>query len=221
MPNVKPPDAPPAVPAVVHLPAGSRLSRVHDSEFAADRFNPTLADTHWDGGRFDATDLDRYAYLYAGSDDECAICESLLRDLPLDLTGARFLPRAATAGRLLSRLILSADVPLVSLCNGKELARIGQGDNWLTSSPAAEYGQTRRWGHAIRRWAPDAAGLVWPSRRDPSKRAYVFFADRFTASLAEETGGSPPASGSLRLDSAEGERYLLEILARYHVTMPP
>lgn len=221
MPNVKPPDRPPEVPAVVDLPAGSRLSRVHDGKFEASQFNPTLADPHWGGGRFDATEADGYGYLYVGSDDECAVCEALLRDLPLDATGARFLPRAATAGRVLSRLVLSADVPLVSLYDGKELARLGQGDNWLTSSPSSEYSYTRRWGHAIRKWAPDAAGFVWPSRRDPSKRAYVLFEDRFTASLAEDTGGSPSAVGGLPLDSSEGEKYLLEILARYHVTLPP
>jgi hypothetical protein len=206
---------------VVVLRAGTRFSRVHSSRFAAAEFNRTLADPHWGGGRFDATHVDRYGYLYAGGDDECAVCEALLRDLPLDPGGGRILPRAAVAGRVLSRLILNADVVAVSLCDGEELARIGQGDNWLVSCPSAEYGATRRWGHAIRRWAPAAAGLVWPSRRDPAKRAYVFFADRCSAPFDEDTGGFPPAPGGLALDSGLGERYLLDVLARYWVTLAP
>lgn len=221
MANLQPPDVPTADPAVVVLPGGTRLSRVHSSSFTAAQFNPTLADPHWGGGRFDATATDQYGYLYAGSDDECAVCETLLRDLPLDSSAGRMLPRAAVAGRVLSRLVLTADVPLVSLSNGKELARLGQGDNWLVSCPSAEYGFTRRWGHAIRRWAPAAQGLVWPSRRDPSKRAYIFFEDRFSAGFEEAPGGLPPASGGLALDSGVGARYLLSILAEYWVTLAP
>jgi hypothetical protein len=203
----------------VTLAAGARLARVHSKDFAVAQFNPTLADPHWGGGRFDATPADRYDYLYAGSDDECAVCEALLRELPID-NGCRFLPRAQVVGRVLGRLRLSAAVPLVSLCDGKELGRLGQ-DDWLVTSPAAEYGFTRRWAHAIRRWAPQAAGLVWRSHRDPAKRSYVFFADRFDARLEEDEEGLPPTAGGLALDEGVGERYLREILVRYSVTLAP
>jgi RES domain len=219
--NFQPPNAPPAAPTVVILAAGTRLSRVHSSRFAASQFNPTLADAHWGGGRFDATQADPYGYLYAASDDESAVCETLLRDLPLAPGGGRLLPRAAVAGRVLSRLVLSAEVALVSLCSGQDLARLGQSDNWLVSCPSSEYGYARRWGQAIRAWAPAAVGLVWPSRRDPSKRACVFFGDRFSAALDEDGGGVPPTPGGLPLDSGVGMRYLLEILARYWVTLAP
>jgi len=189
------------------------LSRVHSRRFAAHQFNPTLADPHWYGGRFDATEVDRYGYLYAGADDECAICEALLRDVPLEAGGARYLTQAAVADSVLSRLVLSADVSLISLCDGSDLARLGQGDNWLVSCPSSEYGYTRRWGHALRRWMPKAEGLVWPSRRDPSKRTYVFFDDRFSASLVVEE--------ELALDSGAGRERLLDILQKYWVTFVP
>jgi hypothetical protein len=221
VPNIQPPVAPPAGPAEVVLAKGTRLSRVHSSELAPSRFNPTLADSHWGGGRFDASESDRYGYLYAGSDDECAVCEALLRELPLDPGGGRLLPRRAIEGRVLSRLVVTADVTLVGLCDGKQLGRIGQGDNWLVSCPASEYGFTRRWGHAIRRWAPGAEGLVWPSRRDPSKLAYVLFEDRFSAELEEDTAAPLAVAGGLPLDTGVGERYLLSILARYWVTLAP
>lgn len=221
MPNVRPPAAPPGEPSIVVLPRGTRLSRVHSDGYAATAFNPTLADPHWGGGRFDATEADRYGYLYAGDDDECAVCETLLRDLPLESGKGRILPRRAVAGRVLSRLRLTADVSLVGLCDGKQLARLGQGDTWLVSCPSSEYGASRRWGHAIRRWAPAAAGLVWRSRRDASKRAYVFFEDRFSARFEEDGRGIPSTLGGLPLDSGVGERYLLEILSEYWVTLAP
>lgn len=203
------------------LREGTRLSRVHSRQFGAGQFNPTLADPHWGGGRFDATAEDPYGYLYAGSDDECAVCEALLRDLPLDPHAGRLLPRAAITGRVLSRLVLSTDVQLVGLCDGKDLARLGQGDTWLTSCPSSEYGYTRRWARAIRQWAPQARGLVWPSRRDPSKRAYVFFEDRFSAGLEEDLQGLPSTVGGLPLDTGIGELYLLHILDKYWVTLAP
>lgn len=221
MPSFRPPASPPADPAAIVLREGTRLSRVHSRDFGGSQFNPTLADSHWGGGRFDATPEDCYGYLYAGSDDECAVCEALLRDLPLAAEGGRLLPRSAVAGLVLSRLVLTADVPVVSLRTGEDLARLGQGDNWLTSSPSSDYGQTRRWGHAIRQWAPEAEGLVWPSRRDPSKQAYVLFEDRFSAGFDEDLGSLLAVEGGLPLDSGVGERYLLSILERYWVTLAP
>lgn len=218
MPNIPPPEKPPAAPALVSVPAGTRLSRVHSSRFGACQFNPTLADSHWGGGRFDATEADPYGFLYAGADDECAVCEALLRDLPLE-AGSRLLPRVALAGRSLSRLLLSSNVTVVSLSSGKDLARIGQGDNWLVSCPAAEYGFTRRWARAIRSWSPAAEGFVWPSRRDASKVAYVFFEDRLSAKLVDDRNDPLFEAGGLALDSVVGEKYLLTLLAEYRVTL--
>jgi hypothetical protein len=218
VPNVPPPEKPPAAPALSRVPAGTRISRVHSTELGASQFNPTLADSHWGGGRFDATEADPYAYLYAGADDECAVCEALLRDLPLG-SGFRLLPRAALSGRSLSRLVLSSDVTVVSLMSGKDFSRIGQGDNWLVSCPSADYGFTRRWAHAIRSWSPPAEGFVWPSRRDPSKAAYVFFEDRFSAELVDDRSDPLFKAGGLALDSLPGEKYLVSLLAKYWVTL--
>lgn len=223
MPNVSVPATPPATPARVVLPAGTRLSRIHGIEFAVTAFNPNPADRHWGGGRFDGTDDDPYPFLYAGSDDEIAVCEALLRDLPLEPESGRFLPLAAVAGKALGRLVVKEDIALVGLRTGKELARLGQGDNWLSSAPAAEYGFTRRWGHAIRAWAPWAQGLVWPSRREPAKLAYVFFGDRFAPGQAclEGLAHEVLPSGQSRLDVDPGRAYLQTILVEYRVALAP
>jgi len=222
VPNFQPPETPPDAPAEKVLAKGTILSRVHSSNFAGAQFNPTPADSHWGGARFDSTtESEAYDYLYAGSDDECAVCETLLRDLPLAPSGGRLLPRSAIKGRVLSRLVLTADISLISLCDGKDLARCGQGDNWLISCPSSEYGFTRRWAHALRKWAPKAEGIVWSSRRDVSKQAYIIFGDRFHASFEDAPGGLPPAAGGIPLDSGVGGRYLLGILGEYRVTLAP
>jgi hypothetical protein len=50
-----------------------------------------------------------------------------------------------------------------------ELDLVAQ-DTWLTHAPSMAYGFTRRWGHAIRAWAPWAAGFVWYSQRERRER---------------------------------------------------
>jgi hypothetical protein len=205
------------------LPAGTRLSRVHQASWPPTNFNATLADMHWGGGRFDATEEDEYAYLYAGDDDGCAVSESLLRDLPVESSGGRFLPRGAVEGRVLSWLVTSREIVLVRLIDGEDLAAVGQ-DTWLVQCPSGEYGFTRRWAHAIRRWAPWGEGSVWRSRREPSSMAYVLFRDRLEASgpaVTELTIGNPLSAGRNKLDAGEGELYLKSILSRYNVTLAP
>lgn len=226
MANEPVPSAPPDDPNIWTLPAGTRLARVHGARFDPDEFNPTLADPHWSGGRFDATADDPYAYLYAGSDAECAIVETLLRDLPRQPgpRRGRFLPRKKIEGRLLSWLRTTGELALVRLATGEDFARLGQDDNWLVASPASEYGFTRRWGHALRRWAPSAAGFVWPSRHDPSKSAYVFFADRVPSgrsAFAHVTEGVALPPEVAALDRGPGLHLLQQVLARYRVTLGP
>ena len=214
MPSYPPSDSPPGEPVRLKLTAGRVLHRVHSEDYDGNTFNPTLADPHWGGGRFDSTEADPYGFLYASSDDEGAVCEALLRDVPLEDHGSRLLLRKAYEDRVLSEVVLQEEAELVSLLNGKALGRLGQGgDTWLVTCSSAEYGMTRRWAHSIRAWAPWAEGLAWRSRRDPDKLAYVFFDDRLKSSFE--------LVSSLRLASHEGERRLREILAGYSVGLSP
>lgn len=221
MPNVAPPDAYDGEPASWILPAGTSLSRVHNVTWGPCDFNPTLADRHWGGGRFDATVEDQYGYLYAGSDDFVAVSEALLRDLPVDDHGARFLPRKLLVGRRLGWLRSRVDLDLVSLRSGRDLGAVGQ-DTWLTQAPSSEYCFTRRWGHAIRSWAPWAAGFVWYSRREPDGLAYVFFEDRCPPDPFEgQVAGTPLPVADSNLDAGVGHIYVRELLERYRVTLAP
>ena len=171
------------------------------------------------GGRFDATPDDEHAFLYVAQDDATAVSEVLLRDLPIDEHGARLLPRARLARLSIGWLRTTAGLELVSLRSGRDLAAVGQ-DTWLTASPAAEYGMTRRWCSAIRGWAPWAVGLTWRSHREPEGFGYVFFDDRCPADCFEEvTEGLPVPPGDRSLGEGAARLHVEGILASYRVAL--
>ncbi len=219
VPNLQPPCSYDGTPRRSVLGAGTVLTRVHQDRFAATAWNPKPADTHWGGGRFDATTDDPYGFLYAGSDDTCAVAEALLRDLPVTDSGSRLLLRKALADRRISWIAPTVDLQLVVLRDGKELAAVGQ-DSWLTKSEPRDYAFTRRWGHRIRAWAPWSQGFIWRSRLEEASLAYVFFADRCPAGAFGEIlqpGLEPPNHN--RLDYEPGKSYILKLLAEYNVTV--
>ncbi|MGW1175060.1 RES family NAD+ phosphorylase [Kitasatospora sp. NPDC002543] len=217
MVNVRPPEKLPGNPTRVTLAAGTELVRVHSARRAATAFNGNPADCFYGGGRFDGTALDDYGFLYAGLTVEAAVCETLLRSIPFDpAAGPRLVQRAAVRGRRLSFLRLAADVTVVSLVAGRDLASVAQ-DAWLVQAEAAEYPFTRAWGHWIRaHTAPWSQGFVWPSKREPADRAAVLFLDRCPAG-AVEPAGVPP----IDLDTPEGLRRLNAVLAPYHAQVAP
>ncbi|MEV7780945.1 RES family NAD+ phosphorylase [Kitasatospora sp. NPDC088351] len=217
MVNVRPPRELPGAPARLTLPAGTPLFRLHSARRAATAFNPAPADCLYGGGRFDATRCDRYGYLYAGLTAESAVCESLLRSVPFDPAGTpRLVPRAAVRGRRLSFLRLAADLEVLSLLTGRDLASVGQ-DSWLVQAEAAEYPFTRHWGHWIREHCdPWAQAFVWPSKREPGDRVVVLFGDRCPAD-ALVRADTPPVD----LDTAEGTRWLDLLLEPYQARVAP
>lgn len=218
-PNQLPPPRYAGSPARFLLPAGTSLTRVHSTAFSVTQFNPRLALDDRQGGRFDGTPEDEYAFLYAASNDATAVSEALLRDLPVDEYGARLLPQVRLSQVSISWFRVTVDLELVSLRSGQDLAAVGQ-DAWLTASPAAEYASTRRWASAIRGWAPWACGLTWRSYREPEGFAYVFFADRCPEGCFEEvTDGLPVPSGNQSLHEGAARLYVEGILASYRVAL--
>ncbi len=218
-PNQPPPPRYAGRPPRFLLPAGTTLTRVHSTAFGVTQFNPTLALDDLQGGRFDATPEDEYAFLYAAEDDAAAVSEALLRDLQADEYGARLLPRVRLSQLSISWLRATADLELVSLRSGQDLAAVGQ-DAWLTASPAAEYAMTRRWASAIRGWASWATGLTWRSYREPEGFAYIFFDDRCPEGCFEEVADSLPVPhGDRSLDAGAARLYVEGILASYRVAL--
>lgn len=200
-----PPPAPRPAPRIALLAAGTLVWRVHSDCFEPAQFNPTIP-TPFSGGRFDSTD-GSYAYLYAGSDTMAAVAETLLRDRPP--FGAFLVPRKRVQDKLLSRLRLTRERPIVVL-HGTGLSAIRQTAE-LTSSGAGDYAICRAWARALRVDAPLACGFEWRPRHDNDRFAYVFFSDRCSSSdfVSER---------SYALIEGHGRGLLKRALARYGAT---
>jgi hypothetical protein len=214
----------PGSPRKYLLNRGTRLTRVHSMKFSPSSFNPTLAEVDKGGGRFDATGEDRYSFLYAGSSDECAVSETLLRDYELKPAGGRLLPRIVIKETLISWVRTTEDLMLVSIQDAADFGALQLNPTWLTHSLSEDYAHTRRWGHAIRRWAPWAQGFVWISRLCPPDQAFVFFGDRFAAGsppLEELTTAVPFPPGTNRLDIGAAHNHLLAILGDLRFSLSP
>ena len=206
-------------PASLLLAAGTKLTRIHSAEFAVTDFNGTVARHPLRGGRFDATPDDPYGFLYAADDDATAVSEVLLRDLPLDERGARLLPRARLRNLHIGWLTTTAELRLVDLRSGRDLAAIGQ-DTWLTTGSARDYDLTRAWASAIRDWAPWCSGLTWRSHREPEGFAFVLFEDRVPDDCLAELSIDVLLTGEdQRLDDGIGRLYVERILETYRVAL--
>lgn len=73
------------------VPSGTVLTRIHEAQFDVTEFNGTVPARNR-GGRFDSSPQHEYAFLYAASDDQTAVSEALLRDIPTDERGVRTYP---------------------------------------------------------------------------------------------------------------------------------
>jgi hypothetical protein len=189
---------------------------VHLAVYPAHGFNPVEADLLYAGGRFDSTEKDPYGFLYAGFSDGAAISETLLRDLPADDRGSRFLPRVLWRERQLSRIATTSELRLITLQSGEDLGAIGQ-DTWLTNCDADDYPQTRDWAHWLRAIDRDAHGIIWLSKREPGVPAVVLFEDRCPpGSLALASG---PLVVPCSFANPAGADWLKEQLAAYRVSI--
>ncbi|MEU9717181.1 RES family NAD+ phosphorylase [Streptomyces sp. NPDC047976] len=187
-------------PNVEVIPAGTELWRVHKSKYGPTQFNPTLADLHFNGGRFEGTVLDPYRSLYVADTALTAVAESVLRSVPW--TGdRREIPYISVHGRTLSVLRTTRELTLVSLLEEKDLAAVRQTANLLDDERS--YPMARRWTSEIRAQAPEAMGLVWQSRRNRPRHAMVLFHDRFDDCHCNALEVLP-GRGIADLGSAEG-----------------
>lgn len=204
-------------PKITIVPAGTVWWRIHGGAYDPASFRDTGAEEkrrdpaiHGEEGRFDCQ-VGEYGYLYLGETKKSAIAEAFLRGPVVKDPGARFMRRARIAGRVLSRIKLTAELPLVDLCGAAGLGRVGQ-DAWLSACDEPEYPITQRWASAIRRWAPDAAGLMWMSKRDNIHRAVVMFADRLSPTAI---AGRPVRA----LDDPLGLTMMSKLLSEFNVIL--
>lgn len=210
MPPFPPPVAAAAPPIPALLAAGTVLWRVHLRGRGAGEFTTVASDEAFGGGRFDSTGLDRYPYLYAATEQDTALLETLVRSLPFDRNGWRRIRRVTIIGQRLSPVLTARDLRLISLMSATDLAAVSQ-DEWLVQAEPSAYPQTRHWAHWLRRQADWADGLIWPSRRNIGHPAIILFGDRCAAAALRS------APGGFDLDDRAGADRLNDKLARYRV----
>ncbi|MGH3187305.1 MAG: RES family NAD+ phosphorylase [Streptosporangiaceae bacterium] len=158
---------------------------MHCRKREARAFKTMLSDPVFGGTRFDATPADPYPFCYAAQDRVTAIAETTFRDLVPDERGVRLLSMQAREELRMSALTLTADLDLVRLIDGQDLAAIGQ-DAWLVTARRPEYAMTRAWGHWLRGQAGWAHGFIWLSLRNPGSPAIVLFGDRLRADFGRD-----------------------------------
>jgi hypothetical protein len=206
--------------AATGAPGGTANGRAAATSRPVFRPPPTGPDpAGWQSGRFDPTPDCPYPHCYAALDDLTALCDGLLRDVG---SGAplRYLPRRTLAGRSLVLLETSRPLCLVSLLDAADLAAACQ-DTWLVHAEEGDYSRTQRWAHWLYEGAlgPDGAGppagLVWPSKRQPTGRSVLLFGDRCADAVAYSS------LGERQLDDAEGLAWLGRRLSLLRTRLGP
>lgn len=208
MPNYAPPEDPPRRPHIEIVVAGTALYRIHGIKYGSTDFNPVVPRGRFDGGRFDSTRVVS-PFLYASESVEAAVCEVLLRQVPANAS-LRRIPRAALRDKRLATLRTRRALSVVDL-RGAGLSALGQ-DAWLTSCESAEYEMTRQWSDAILRWATEADGLIWRSRRNQELMSYIFYESRCGTDALSETDG-------VGLSDAAGLEQVRAVLQKHYFTL--
>lgn len=111
--------------------------------------------------------------LYAGEDLACALGETVFHDLSDDPAITDEVFRADFEKMRASRIVLNVDVELADLTDAT-LPSLGTTRDDVVNTPPSEYPLTSRWGQLV--WnLRTAHGLVWNSRRSPTKLAFMLF----------------------------------------------
>jgi RES domain len=200
-------------PVAYTLPRGTRLWRVHKTEFKAEKFHPGPTAGEEGIGRFGCTADERFPYLYAGLDDTTALTESLVREILFRKDReARLIPREVVRGKRLSALRLTADLRLARLLSTPDLAN-GRQDEWLIQTEPQHFALTREWGVAMRRSNQWAQGMIWLSKRDLPNTAVILYGDR----CATKDLLRPIPGAAIDLDSDDGLDWLDAVLDPYRI----
>lgn len=198
------PDPPPKLECNFHpIPAGLVIHRIHDQRFAADEFNPGFGKSRF--APLEATDGRTVPTAYGATSLECAIHETIFHDIggPAEFKSVSW----TEIDRLsYSTLCTRTEMNLVALF-AADLLKWGIERRNLIDTPRRTYGRTRRWAEAIHAQAPEAAGLVWVSRRYDQAYGLMLFGDR----IGQD--GLEPRS-STRLTADPGSLQCLHNLAR-------
>ena len=217
-PNARPPETWGHPPQTIQMPAGTVFFRIHKKAHDSDSLNPNPSHRYYGGGRFDSTEDDRYDFLYAGSSLDVAITETLLRDIPVDDSGSRVVPRSRYSGRRQSAVIAKRLIQVVDLRAAQGLGAVAQ-DGWLLAAEPIFYAQTRHWAHWIRERSKNTDGFVWMSRRQPISEAFLLYSPCGHNFLEPVDHPEIPPGAASDFDTPEGRNQLRNRLEGFGYTI--
>ncbi|MGH3501235.1 MAG: RES family NAD+ phosphorylase [Nocardioidaceae bacterium] len=191
----------PFEPAIATLQAGHLLYRVLSATRTATDFNPGVGPKSRFGFFGDLV----VPILYAAEEEDAAVTETLLHDIPAK---GGMLPYDQYAGKALVRLEVIRDLH-VGVLHGTELRRLKVSAVELTASPASTYGSTVTWAEAAHNAGLD--GLVWMSRQCSDTKAYVFFGDSCADAFRQD-----PTHARI-FASPSDQQWLIDLCAPLHV----
>lgn len=197
----------PLDPLIEVWAAGTRLYRVHSQRRAASAANPGP----YPQTRFAFFDEPPVPVLYAGENEQVAVAETLLHDLPP--AGARLVP-AAYENRLASALAPRRDLRLAQF-HSDGLRRLGVRASNLTDTTPAHYVRTTAWAQATHA-DTDVDGIVWMSRHWNAGKAVVLFGDRVPSTDLAVTNDYGRA-----FVSPEDFEWLATVCQRANITIIP
>jgi hypothetical protein len=186
--------------------AGTEFWHVYNEAFSPNGFNPCAT------GRFSARDAGPpRAMLYAGETSNCALWETVLRDVVPQAAPPHGVSIPPVVDMIIASLRLKYDTPILDLGRlgvrwiaGADL-KLRDRITVLTTVP--KYTATHR--EAVRLLAalPQASGFLWPSKQTGQDAAYVFYEPPLTSDAFETLQ-------IIRLDSAGGLNLIDQALAR-------
>jgi len=148
--------------------------------------------------------------IYGGSSLDCALMETIFRDVPYSPGLKTLSLEARVAGRMFSMLAATSDLTLIDL-SSIALRKLGISRKHLLETEKEEYPASRAWALALYLQFPAAQGLVWTSRQDDRARACVLFGDRVGGDTLRAVSGPTPltnSDGSARLEVLDLARRL-------------
>lgn len=162
-------------PNYFNLKAENHIHRVHLSTYSGNSFNPCS------GGKTRFAPISNIKgecvpSLYAGSEIECAVYETIFHDVPVKAL-MKSVRKKDVVIRSHTELKVQRPLNLVALFNPDLKAWRITRDALIASTPEY-YTDTAKWAEAVHKNFPEADGLVWTSNHCDPQLAYLFFGDR-------------------------------------------
>jgi RES domain len=190
----------------VPVKSGIELWHVYKGPFSPTSFNPFA------NGRFAVRTADPpRAMFYAGETSDCALWETVLRDVYPQARPPHAVELPPLAGYHIARVRLKRDVRILDL--GRLGVRWIAGDDLkrrdritaLTTVP--KYTATHKEAEQLLADFPRAAGLLWPSKQTGEDDAYLFYDPPLASDDFEPVESTP-------LESPSGMKLIDQALAR-------